>query len=39
MPPFWGGGFGEKPQKNSGHKIAFAAQQIYTKIRYRCCVV
>ena len=36
--PFWGGS-GEKPQKISGDKIAFAAQQIYTKITYRCCVV
>ena len=36
--PFWGGS-GEKPQKISGDKIAFAAQQIYTKIRYRCSVV
>ena len=33
------GGSGEKPQKISGDKIAFAAQQIYTKIRYRCYVV
>ena len=29
----------ELPQKISGEKIAFAAQQIYTKIRFRCVVV
>ena len=34
------GGFpGELPQKISGEKIAFAAQQLYTKIRFRCVVV
>ena len=26
-------------QKLSGEKIAFAAQQLYTKIRFRCFVV
>ena len=39
---FWGpilGGFPvELPQKISGEKIAFAAQQLYTKIRFRCVV-
>ena len=29
----------ELPQKISGEKIAFAAQQLYTKIRFRCFVV
>ena len=29
----------ELPQKISGEKIAFAAQQLYTKIRFRCDVV
>ena len=26
-------------QKILGHKIAFAAQQLYAKIRFQCCVV
>ena len=26
----------ELPQKISGEKIAIAAQQLYTKIRFRC---
>ena len=29
----------ELPQQISGEKIAFAAQQLYTKIRFRCFVV
>ena len=29
----------ELPQKILGEIIAFAAQQLYTKIRFRCCVV
>ena len=29
----------ELPQKISGEKIAFAAQQLYTKIGFRCVVV
>ena len=29
----------ELPQKISGEKIAFAAQQLYTKIRFWCFVV
>ena len=34
------GGFSvELPQKISGEKIAFAAQQLYSKIRFRCVVV
>ena len=34
------GGFPvELPQKISGEIIAFAAQQFYTKIRFRCFVV
>ena len=34
------GGFpGELPKKFSGEKIAFAAQQLYTKSRFRCVVV
>ena len=40
---FWGsilGGFPvELPQKISGEKIAFAAQQLYTKIKFPCFVV
>ena len=28
----------ESPQKISGEKIAFAAQQFYTKITFRCVV-
>ena len=39
LGPHFGGVLGEKPQKFSGDKIAFAAQQIYTKIWYWCCVV
>ena len=30
---------GKLPQKISGDKIAFAAQQLYVKIRFRCFVV
>ena len=33
------GFLGESPPKISGDKIAFAAQQLYTKIRFRCFVV
>ena len=29
----------ELPQKLLGEKIAFAAQQLYTKITFRCIVV
>ena len=29
----------ELPQKVSGEKVAFAAQQLYTKIRFGCVVV
>ena len=29
----------ELPQKISGEKIAFAAQQLYTKIRFPCVVI
>ena len=29
----------ELPQKLSGEKITFAAQQLYTKIRFPCFVV
>ena len=29
----------EKPQEISGDKIAFAAQQIYSKIKYGCSAV
>ena len=29
----------ELPQKISGKKIAFAAQQVYAKIRFPCVVV
>ena len=29
----------ELPQKISAEKIAFAAQQLYTKIKFRCFVV
>ena len=40
---FWGpileGFVGELPLKILGDKIAFAAQQLYTKIRFRCFVV
>ena len=40
---FWGPHFGgfpvELPQKILGEKIAFAAQQLYTKIKFRCFVV
>ena len=40
---FWGpilGGFPvELSQKISGEKIAFAAQQLYSKIKFRCVVV
>ena len=40
---FLGAPFGEVPggvpQKLSGEKIAFAAQQLYTKIRFRCFMV
>ena len=40
---FWGPHFGgfpvELPQKISGEKIAFEAQQLYTKIRFPCFVV
>ena len=34
---FWGVP-GEVVPKNFGKKIAFAAQQLYTKIRFRCVV-
>ena len=40
---FGGPHFGWVPggvaQKISGEKIAFAAQQLYTKIRFRCAVI
>ena len=36
---FLGGFPVELPQKLSGEKTAFAAQQLYTKIRFRCVVV
>ena len=39
LGPHFGGVPVELPQKISGEKIAFAAQQLYTKIRFRCVVV
>ena len=39
LGPHFGGIPGGVAQKISGEKIAFAAQQIYTKIRFRCVVV
>ena len=39
MGPHFGGFPVELPQKISGEIIAFAAQQLYTKIRFRCVVV
>ena len=38
LAPFWGFPV-ELPQNISGDEIAFAAQQLYTKIRFRCVVV
>ena len=38
LGPHFGGFPGELPQKISGEKIAFATQQLYTKIRFRCAV-
>ena len=37
--PRFGGFPVELPQKISGEKIAFAAQQLYTKIKCPCVVV
>ena len=37
--PQFGGFPVELPHEISGEKIAFAAQQLYTKIRFRCFVV
>ena len=37
--PHFEGVTGEVAQKISGEKIAFAAQQLYTKIGFRCFVV
>ena len=39
LGPWFGGSPVELPQKISGEKIAFAAQQLYTKIKFRCSVV
>ena len=39
LGPHFGGFPVELPQKISGVKIAFAAQQLYTKIRFPCFVV
>ena len=39
LGPHFGGFPVELPQKISGEKIAFAAQQHYTKIRFPCFVV
>ena len=39
LGPHLGGFPVELPQKISGEIIAFAAQQLYTKIRFRCVVV
>ena len=39
LGPHFGGSPVELPQKISGEKIAFAAQQLYTKIKFRCFVV
>ena len=39
MGPHFGGFPGESPQKILGEKIAFAAQQLYAKIRFPCFVV
>ena len=36
---FLGGFLVELPKKILGEKIAFAAQQLYTKIRFPCVVV
>ena len=36
LEPHFGGFPVELPQKTSGEKIAFAAQQLYRKIRFRC---
>ena len=40
LGPHFGGGFPmELPQQISGETIAFAAQQLHTKIRFPCFVV
>ena len=39
MGPQFGGFLAELPQKISGEKIVFAAQQLYKKIRFPCFVV
>ena len=39
LGPHFGGFPVKLPKKISGEKIAFAAQQLYTKIRFQCVVV